>query len=77
MDLDKLRSAIETVSEVSTMFSDMPEEKKKAVEAALALTLAQSYLVELLYNLQSGVKPYDAALSTIRGELPIGEPKAT
>ncbi len=77
MDAQELMAASKIVGDLAERFGDLPEEKKKGVEAGLLLTLAQSYLVELATHLSSGLDPYDAMIAMSKGVLPISDSKST
>ena len=55
----------------------MPEDRQKAIEAALFLSLAGNYLSELAVHIHNGVDLYDAVLNTARGELQLTDAQQT
>jgi hypothetical protein len=65
----QLFSAIEVLGELAANFGAMPEEREKAAEAWLTIADAALYVTELAHHLVEGKEPYDALLSTVRGEM--------
>lgn len=68
MTPEKLLAAVDTITEVTNVFSSYPEDRAKAVEAQLFLTMANNYLIELAHHISKGVEPYDAVMKTLHGE---------
>lgn len=77
MTPEKLLAAVDTITEVTNVFSSYPEDRAKAVEAQLFLTMANNYLIELAHHVSKGVEPYDAVMKTLHGELPISDSQQT
>jgi len=77
MTPEKLLAAIEIINEVGDAFNACPEDRPKAIEAALFLVLAGNYLSELAVHMHNGVELYDAALNTARGELQLTDAQQT
>lgn len=71
MTKDQLQTAIDVLHWLSDEFSELPDERDKATQAALHCTLAASYVVELLAHLTNGKTPRDAIRETACGSLPI------
>ena len=77
MNVDEILSASRVAGDMAERFGALPEEKVNAQQAAISLTLAQNYMVELAKHLQDGMDPYDAMIATAQGTLPIPESKST
>lgn len=72
MTESQLCTAIDVLHWLSDAFSELPDERGKAAQAAASCTLAASYVVELLAHLASGKAQHDAMIETARGSLPVG-----
>ena len=70
MTPEKLLDAAAVINEVVGAFANMPEDKEDTALAALACTLANTYIVELAKHLSEGMDIYDACLITAKGETP-------
>ncbi|OGA51053.1 MAG: hypothetical protein A3F74_13135 [Betaproteobacteria bacterium RIFCSPLOWO2_12_FULL_62_58] len=77
MELDKLVGASCVLSELSVALASMPDEAEKSAIAAISITIANLYLIELAKHLGAGMEPYDAMVATARGDMGIPESKAT
>ncbi len=67
--IDRLSSATDTLQWLGARFNELPEERTEAVVIALQLSMASMILMEYAKHLADGKDPYDALLSTARGEL--------
>jgi flagellar biosynthesis GTPase FlhF len=77
MTPDKLSAAIDVVREVGTLVVDTegtrsPDDAQQAVQLALSLAMAHSFMVELFVYLTKGEDLQESILKAIRGELPVG-----
>jgi len=70
VNVEKLTTALDILTEVYENFIRMPEEREKAVEAALHIQITQMYLVEIASLIANGMDPYDAMLHAAKGDLP-------
>ena len=77
MTPEKLLAAVEIINEAGDAFNSCPEDRPKAIEAALFLSLAGNYLSELAAHIHNGVYLYDAVLNTVRGELLLTDSQQT
>jgi hypothetical protein len=74
--IDRLTVAVDTLGEVGQLAIDLPEEREKAVEMALHMTVVRLYLTELASHLVKGMEPYDAVLAAAKGEMKLPESPA-
>lgn len=73
MKPQRLLDAAEVLGWMAGHFGRLPEERQDAMANALGCLLSQSVCVELAKNLVDGVDPYDAFVSTARGDTELTE----
>lgn len=77
MDVERLSVALDVLCDLTARLSDFPEEQKLAQQAALVCSLASTYVAGYASALLDGKEPYEALLSSIRGEMKIPPEKAS
>ena len=65
--------AVDVIQQLARWAGDLPDDRAKAVEMQMQLTIAALYLVEYVKHLQEGSEPYAALLSTVRGEMKLAD----
>jgi alpha-D-ribose 1-methylphosphonate 5-triphosphate synthase subunit PhnG len=68
MNIERLQACADVLGEMVVQFGSVPEEKEKAVEAALFCALAQNYVAQYATQLADGLEPYDAMVETVKEE---------
>ena len=77
MNHERLSQAVEILREFANAISNLPEERDKATQAWMTISDAALYLSEMRYHLGNGTDPYDALLSSVRGEMLVAAKGAT
>jgi hypothetical protein len=75
MTPERIEIAIEVIGQLADLAGNAPEESKEAVSLTGNLTIAHGAMVEFLIHLNRGNDPAEAMRRTIRGELPLGDPR--
>lgn len=71
MNTEQLLAAYDTLGQLSTNLSNMPEEQKEAICMGLQIETVRLFLVELAKCLTDGCDPYDAMLKAVKGEMEV------
>lgn len=75
MDIEKLQTCADVLGQMSTNLTALPTDTADALKAGIFCQMAQSYVLEFAKHMLDGMEPYDALVSTARGDLVIPEEK--
>ena len=73
MNIDQVLAAGNTLSWLSEQALTPGESRDERLQMAAVLLVAHGYLVEYASHLAKGMEPYDALISTVRGELQLSD----